>query len=180
MPDTTVVHLLRHGEVSNPRGVLYGRLPGYHLSQEEELMAKAATAFLAGRDVTVLRSSPLERALETAAPVAAQFGLEAEVNERLIEPWNHFEGTTFGVGDGTCAGQRTGGTSATRSGRPGASRTWTSRPGCASPWPTRPAPPAGTRRSSSATSCPSGWPAGRPRTAASGIIPAAVSVRWPA
>jgi broad specificity phosphatase PhoE len=100
MSDTTVVHLLRHGEVSNPRGVLYGRLPGYHLSEEGRLMAKAATAFLAGRDVTVLRSSPLERALETAAPVAAQFGLEAEVDERLIEPWNHFEGTTFSVGDG--------------------------------------------------------------------------------
>ena len=100
MSDTTVVHLLRHGEVTNPRGVLYGRLPGYHLSEEGRLMAKAATAFLAGRDVTVLRSSPLERALETAAPVAAQFGLEAEVDERLIEPWNHFEGTTFGVGDG--------------------------------------------------------------------------------
>ena len=101
MSDTTVVHLLRHGEVSNPRGVLYGRLPGYHLSEEGRLMAKAATAFLAGRDVTVLRSSPLERALETAAPVAAQFGLEAEVDERLIEPWNHFEGMTFGVGDGS-------------------------------------------------------------------------------
>ena len=100
MSDTAVVHLLRHGEVSNPRGVLYGRLPGYHLSEEGRLMAKAATAFLAGRDVTVLRSSPLERALETAAPIAAQFGLDVEVDERLIEPWNHFEGTTFGVGDG--------------------------------------------------------------------------------
>lgn len=100
MSDTTVVHLLRHGEVSNPRGVLYGRLPGYHLSEEGRLMAKAAAGFLAGRDVTVLRSSPLERALETAAPLAAQFGLDVEVDERLIEPWNHFEGMTFGVGDG--------------------------------------------------------------------------------
>ena len=147
MSDTTVVHLLRHGEVSNPRGVLYGRLPGFHLSEEGRLMAKAAAAFLAGRDVTVLRSSPLERALETAAPVAAQFGLDAEVDERLIEPWNHFEGTTFGVGDGALRRPRTGGTCATRSGRPGASRTRTSRPGCAPPWPTRSRPPAGTRRS---------------------------------
>jgi len=80
MSDTTVVHLLRHGEVSNPRGVLYGRLPGYHLSEDGRLMAKAAAGFLAGRDVTVLRSSPLERALETAAPLAAQFGLDVEVD----------------------------------------------------------------------------------------------------
>ena len=98
MPDMTVIHLLRHGEVSNPHGVLYGRLPGFHLSPDGEHMAKAAAAFLAGRDVTLLLSSPLERALETAAPVAAQFGLEARVDERLIEPWNHFEGERFDIG----------------------------------------------------------------------------------
>ena len=98
MPDTTVVHLLRHGEVSNPGGVLYGRLPGFHLSPDGEHMAKAAAAFLAGRDVTLLLSSPLERALETASPVAAQFGLQVRVDERLIEPWNHFEGERFDIG----------------------------------------------------------------------------------
>jgi broad specificity phosphatase PhoE len=100
MPDTTVVHLLRHGKVSNPEGVLYGRMPGFHLSEEGEHMAKAAAAFLAGRDVVLLLSSPLERALETAAPVAAQFGLPVRMDERLIEPWNHFEGERFDVGPG--------------------------------------------------------------------------------
>jgi broad specificity phosphatase PhoE len=98
--DTTIVHLVRHGEVENPRGVLYGTLPGFHLSAEGRVMAKAAADFLAGRDVTVLRSSPLERALETAEPIAAEFGLDVQVDKRLIEPWNHFEGMTFGVGDG--------------------------------------------------------------------------------
>jgi broad specificity phosphatase PhoE len=96
----TVVHLVRHGEVENPRGVLYGRLPGFHLSADGRAMAKAAADFLAGRDVTLLRSSPLERALETAEPIATQFGLPVEIDDRLIEPWNHFEGMTFGVGDG--------------------------------------------------------------------------------
>src|SRR5215472_8448026 len=95
---TTIVHLVRHGEVANPEGVLYGRMPGYHLSEEGVLQAKAAAAFLAGRDVALLLTSPLERALETAAPLAAQFGLEARVDERLLEPWNHFEGTRFDVG----------------------------------------------------------------------------------
>jgi broad specificity phosphatase PhoE len=99
--NTTVVHLVRHGEVENPRRVLYGRLPGFHLSADGRVMAKAAADSLAGRDVTVLRSSPLDRALETAEPLAAQFGLEVVVDERLIEPWNHFEGMTFGVGDGS-------------------------------------------------------------------------------
>jgi broad specificity phosphatase PhoE len=99
-PPDTVVHLVRHGEVDNPRRVLYGRIPGFHLSPDGRVQAKAAADFLAGRDVTVLRSSPLERALETAEPLAAEFGLPVVVDERLIEPWNHFEGLTFGVGDG--------------------------------------------------------------------------------
>src|SRR5215469_7595442 len=94
---TAIVHLVRHGEVANPQGVIYGRLPDYHLSEEGVLMAKAAADFLASRDVTVLRCSPLDRAVETAAPIAQEFGLQAEVDERLIEPWNYFEGKRFGV-----------------------------------------------------------------------------------
>jgi broad specificity phosphatase PhoE len=98
MSDMTVVHLVRHGEVYNPDGVLYGRMPGFHLSEEGVLMAKAAAAYLAGRDVALVWSSPLERAQETAAPIAAQFGLQVHLEERLIEPWNHFEGARFDVG----------------------------------------------------------------------------------
>ena len=97
---SATVHLVRHGEVENPQGVLYGRIPGFHLSEAGRLMAKTAADFLAGRDVTVLRSSPLERAQETAEPIAAELGLPVEVDDRLIEPWNHFEGMRFGVGDG--------------------------------------------------------------------------------
>ncbi len=98
---TTIVHLVRHGEVANPRGVIYGRIPGYQLSEDGRMMAKAAADFLAGRDITVLRSSPLDRAVQTAEPIAAQLGLPIEIDDRLIEPWNHFEGMTFGVGDGS-------------------------------------------------------------------------------
>src|ERR1022692_1839879 len=64
--DRSIVHLVRHGEVANPRGILYGRLPGFLLSEDGRLMAKAAADFLAGRDVTLLRSSPLERAAPAA------------------------------------------------------------------------------------------------------------------
>jgi len=100
-PDhTTLVHLVRHGEVDNPRGVLYGRLPNFHLSEAGRLMAKAAADFLADRDITVVRSSPLERAMETAEPIAAEFGLPIATDDRLIEAANHFEGLRFGVGDG--------------------------------------------------------------------------------
>ena len=97
---TAIVHLVRHGEVENPTHILYGRIPGYHLSDAGRVMAKAAADFLAGRDVTVLKSSPLERATETAEPIAAELGLTIQVDGRLIEPWNHFEGMRFAVGDG--------------------------------------------------------------------------------
>ena len=97
---TATVHLVRHGEVENPGRVLYGRIPGFHLSEAGRMMAKAAADFLVGRDITVLHSSPLERALETAEPIAAELGLQVEVDQRLVEPWNHFEGMRFGVGDG--------------------------------------------------------------------------------
>ena len=101
MSETTVVHLLRHGEVHNPTGVLYGRLPGYHLSDLGRAMAERIAGHLAGGDVTHLVSSPLERAQETAAPISTALGLEVAVDERLIEAGNVFEGLTFGVGDGS-------------------------------------------------------------------------------
>ncbi|MGO8957694.1 MAG: histidine phosphatase family protein [Streptosporangiaceae bacterium] len=97
---TAIVHLVRHGEVENPDRVLYGRIPGFGLSDVGRQMAKAAADYLAGRDVAVLRSSPLQRALETAEPIEAELGLAVAVDDRLIEPWNYFEGMRFGVGDG--------------------------------------------------------------------------------
>ena len=101
MSDSTIVHLLRHGEVENPAGIVYGRLPGYHLSANGRAMAAAAADYFAGRPVVALFSSPLERAQETARPVAERLGLEIVTDDRLIESWNHFEGMRFGVGDGS-------------------------------------------------------------------------------
>ena len=101
LSDRTTVNLVRHGEVFNPTGVLYGRLPGFRLSEAGEAMAATAAAALADHDVRLVVSSPLERARQTAAPIAAEFGLEVEIDERLIESSNRFEGMTFGVGDGS-------------------------------------------------------------------------------
>lgn len=111
MTDTsarTVVHLLRHGEVYNPRGVLYGRLPDYHLSDRGREMAERVAEWLTGRDadVTHLVASPLERAQETAQPTAKAFGLDVHTDERVIEAGNRFEGKRFGVGDGALAHPR--------------------------------------------------------------------------
>ena len=95
-----VVHLLRHGEVHNPTGVLYGRLPGYRLSERGIAMAQRIADTMAGRDVRLVIASPLQRAQETARPLAAKLELEIGTDDRLIEAGNKFEGLTFGVGDG--------------------------------------------------------------------------------
>ena len=92
MATTTVVHLLRHGEVHNPSGVLYGRLPDYHLSELGRLMAVRAAEALADRDIAIVTSSPLERAQETALPVAAAHELAIGTDPDLIEADNVFEG----------------------------------------------------------------------------------------
>jgi broad specificity phosphatase PhoE len=97
----TVVHVLRHGEVYNPNKVLYGRLPGYRLSELGVQMAKAAGESLAEHDVTYVVASPLERAQETAEPIAAQYGLQVAVDDRLIESANWFEGRKVSPGDGS-------------------------------------------------------------------------------
>src|SRR5437764_3495544 len=101
MSDMTTLHLVRHGEVENPQGVLYGCLPGFVLSDAGRSMSEAAARALADRDVAFVWSSPLERAVETAEPIAAHHSLDVTIEERLIEPWNIFEGLTFGVGDGS-------------------------------------------------------------------------------
>ncbi|TFC96191.1 MULTISPECIES: histidine phosphatase family protein [Cryobacterium] len=88
------VHLVRHGEVFNPERVLYGRLPEFRLSDLGVQMAEAAAADLLQRACPVARiiSSPLQRARESAVPIAAAFGLPVDIDERIIEPANFFEG----------------------------------------------------------------------------------------
>ena len=100
MTATTTVHLLRHGEVHNPAKILYGRLPGYVLSDAGHGMAKEAAAWFQGRDVVHLVASPLERARQTAQPLADALGMEPVIDERIIEAGNAFEGQTVAGGNG--------------------------------------------------------------------------------
>ena len=97
MAEITVVHLLRHGEVHNPNHVLYGRLPGYHLSANGRMMAAAAADYFDGRPVAAVFASPLERAQETAQPVADRLGLQITTDDRLIESANVLEGKSVSL-----------------------------------------------------------------------------------
>lgn len=88
------LHLVRHGEVHNPDGVLYGRLPEFPLSELGQRMASAAASELVSSDrpVASLIASPLERAQQSAQPIADAFSLDMQIDPRIIEPTNKFEG----------------------------------------------------------------------------------------
>ena len=105
-PDT-IVHLLRHGEVHNPQGVLYGRRDGFHLSELGRQMAEKVADSVKDRDITHLRVSPLERAQETAQPLATARGLEIVTDARVIESTNVFEGKRFAGGENALRDPRT-------------------------------------------------------------------------
>ncbi len=95
-----VVHLLRHGHVHNPEKVLYGRLPGFHLSDAGSRMAQAVADDLLARKVDIRRviASPLQRAQETAGPIAEAYGLKIDTEPRIIEAGNDWEGTPLPSG----------------------------------------------------------------------------------
>jgi broad specificity phosphatase PhoE len=94
------VHLVRHGHVHNPQKVLYGRLASFGLSDTGRAMADAVAAHLVAHEVPVARvvASPLQRAQETAVPIAAAFSLPIDTDERLVEAWNVWEGAPLQSG----------------------------------------------------------------------------------
>jgi len=100
MADTTTVHVMRHGEVHNPHKILYGRIEGYKLSERGRAQAEAVAEALQHRDIVLVVASPLERAQQTAAPIAARHGLEVTADDDLIESLNYFEGRRVSPGDG--------------------------------------------------------------------------------
>ncbi|MET1020638.1 MAG: histidine phosphatase family protein [Arthrobacter sp.] len=96
MPQATV-HLLRHGEVYNPDGVLYGRLPEFHLSELGREMAQTLAEHFRerserGAKIVHLVASPLTRAQETAQPISEALNLQITTEARIIEAANYFEG----------------------------------------------------------------------------------------
>lgn len=100
MSGRTIVHLLRHGEVHNPDGILYGRMPGFELSEHGYKQALTVADALAGHNLAHVVASPMRRAQQTAQPIATAHGIDVATDDRLIEAENVFEGKRFGVGDG--------------------------------------------------------------------------------
>ncbi|MFT6973953.1 MAG: broad specificity phosphatase PhoE [Pontimonas sp.] len=87
------LHFVRHGEVHNPDRILYGRLDGFGLSERGTQMAGRAGSALATRPIRRIISSPLQRAVESATPLSELTEVSIDVDERLIEGLNTFQGT---------------------------------------------------------------------------------------
>ena len=92
-----LLHFVRHGEVHNPERILYGRLENFGLSDRGHEMAKRVADTLQVRPIVKVISSPLQRAQESATPIAEALGLGIDIDERLIEAENSFEGTRLNV-----------------------------------------------------------------------------------
>ena len=127
MTEKTIVHVMRHGEVYNPDKVLYGRLPDYHLSERGRAQAQRVADWLAARDIVYVVASPLERAQETAGPIAEHHGLPIDTDDDLIDRPISFRARGSHPATARCATPVTGGICAIRVRRRGGSPTRRSR-----------------------------------------------------
>ncbi len=85
MPDTCRLYLVRHGEVPNPNHIVYGDLPGFHLSPAGVQQAYATGRHLGAFPLDVVLTSPLARAVETATAITRHHGVHPTVEPRLTE-----------------------------------------------------------------------------------------------
>lgn len=92
------VHLVRHGEVHNPGGVLYERLPNFGLTPKGRDLAQSALRHVSLSSISRLVVSPLQRARESMEPWEKSTGLAASIDNRVIEPWNEFRGMALDGG----------------------------------------------------------------------------------
>ena len=91
-----ILLLIRHGDNDVFKTRLAGRLPGVHLNADGLRQAQTLAEELADAPLKAIYSSPLERALETAAPLAAAHGLEVRVHTGLIEvDYGELQGRTY-------------------------------------------------------------------------------------
>ncbi|MFE1603255.1 histidine phosphatase family protein [Methylobacterium sp. ID0610] len=93
---TTTFFLVRHAAHGHLGRTLCGRMPGIHLGEEGQAQARALARRLAGEGVAAVYASPLERAQETAGPIAAAAGLTAQILPGLNEiDFGEWSGQSF-------------------------------------------------------------------------------------
>ena len=85
-PSATLVLLVRHGQTPTTGKLLPGRAPGLHLADVgHEQARRVADRIMALPKIDAIYASPLERARETAAPIAKAFGMKTQIDRGLLE-----------------------------------------------------------------------------------------------
>lgn len=92
----TLLLLIRHGENDVMHRRLAGRLPGVHLNRSGIQQAQELTRSLAHAPLEAVYSSPLERAVQTAQPLAEAHGLAVQICPALSEvDYGDWQGRTY-------------------------------------------------------------------------------------
>lgn len=91
----TVIYFLRHGLVQNPKMILYGRLPGFRLSDQGRTDVQKAADFFKTENIDQIYTSPMLRARETANIIGSRLGLKPKISLYLIEVRLIFQGITI-------------------------------------------------------------------------------------
>jgi broad specificity phosphatase PhoE len=92
----TIIYLIRHGEVDNPRHIIYGRLPGFGLSEKGKKQLEQSGNFLADKKITQFIASPLLRAQQSAEMINSHLALPSiQKADEIIEVKTSYQGRKF-------------------------------------------------------------------------------------
>jgi len=84
---STTIYFVRHGSAENPENIVYGRMPGFHLSESGKKNAAKLADYFADKPIKAIYTSPLERNFETANIIASSLSKGVPVSHlyELIE-----------------------------------------------------------------------------------------------
>lgn len=92
----TTIYLVRHGEVNNPDGIIYGRLPHFPMTKRGKEEIEQVAAFLADKNISAIYASPLERTKQTAEIIQKKLGhSEIYYSDQILETRTSYEGGKF-------------------------------------------------------------------------------------
>ena len=90
------IYLIRHGEVYNPDGIIYGRLPNFGLSDKGKTEIGRTADFLLDKHIEKIYSSPLERTRQTAEIIKNKLGISTiHFSDQLLEVKTSYQGRKF-------------------------------------------------------------------------------------
>lgn len=81
----TIIYFLRHGEVENPKKVIYGRLPGFNITKNAEARVAEVAQVFEKKGVDFLYVSPMRRTRQTAEIINRTLKLAPRISRLLIE-----------------------------------------------------------------------------------------------